>query len=794
MVGQDDFQEDQIYFWDTKKNLWEDQSLIQTALYCCTALYERAPHKYLVRSENKKNHDVVDVKFVGNYHPSPKAEDYTRFLIAEDSERNMFIAFRGSTTLEDWTQNANIGLSTDIAFGTGSFHGGFLNKVNNINFENLIEMIKVVEPKAIVTAGHSQGGSVSSLMYLKLLERCSSQHEQPQLLNFTFGAPMIGNRIAACSTREKGWETNMFHFINPADVVPAVLSIGHVFKTLEANIPIINDIADWARKNNTALKIVENCVCALVKSLFDHKKWKQFSDFKKNYEQLKKGIQKTSTLFTYYSDFEYAPIGNYIFFQKQQNGMYEFRKLEHPDSKLVERILQSSIEHNVDQFNLDQHNIGTYQKMFFDALKGFKYFEKDRKMKLFNAHSMYLDGFQLECGRFKEDNVAVHHCGHSKCTINKETPLHLQDDGEVKPKIGQCISCRDIGELECFFHEKCASVHEKENGHQFDYFDIIGVDKGNRNGLLAKKLNFMAQPYDTKQSNALTNFAFLTKNSVGALRISKTLVNYAIEYIPSNLPGLTEASENAIIGIQEGFGADIAGIGLTVGFELVIFGYQTFNHIRELNSSQITWSEFWEKETRGLSRCITISVGAFVGMNIGAAIGAALGSAIPVAGNFIGGIIGVALSWVAGKALELVSGYFLDGIFGTKAKDEIEEKAIFFVQAMLVLETLDITEINEKHVNQCFRKKALTSHPDKWPKNLKEDEKKQKALIWYAIESSRTVLLVYCIDKNMSPMVMKRVQELYQKAVEDKHKQTDIALAKAMSQSKIITETSGALE
>ena len=127
-------------------------------------------------------------------------------------------------------------------------------------------------------------------------------------------------------------------------------------------------------------------------------------------------------------------------------------------------------------------------------------------------------------------------------------------------------------------------------------------------------------------------------------------------------------------------------------------------------------------------------------------------------------------------------------------KDEIEEKAIFFVHAMLVLETLDITEINEKHVNQCFRKKALTRHPDKWPKNLKEDEKKQKALIWYAIESSRTVLLVYCIDKNMSPMVMKRVQELYQKAVEDKHKKTDIALAKAMSQSKIITETSGALE
>ena len=50
---------------------------------------------------------------------------------------------------------------------------------------------------------------------------------------------------------------------------------------------------------------------------------------------------------------------------------------------------------------------------------------------------------------------------------------------------------------------------------------------------------------------------------------------------------------------------------------------------------------------------------------------------------------------------------------------------------------------------------------------MSDSDKKDIQLLWYAIESSRAILLVYADDNNsMSPSVKKKVQEMYKKRKE----------------------------
>ena len=51
---------------------------------------------------------------------------------------------------------------------------------------------------------------------------------------------------------------------------------------------------------------------------------------------------------------------------------------------------------NIEKFNLDHHSIDAYKNRLYDALKDWKIFAKERRLKLFNLHSMSLDGFLLD--------------------------------------------------------------------------------------------------------------------------------------------------------------------------------------------------------------------------------------------------------------------------------------------------------------------------------------------------------------------------------------------------------------
>ena len=71
------------------------------------------------------------------------------------------------------------------------------------------------------------------------------------------------------------------------------------------------------------------------------------------------------------------------------------------------------------------------------------------------------------------------------------------------------------------------------------------------------------------------------------------------------------------------------------------------------------------------------------------------------------------------------------------------------------------------------------------------NDKNDRNLLWYAIESSRAILLVYADDNNsMSPAIKKRVQEMYKKRKENENISKPIPgyemkLAKSLAQNRL---------
>ena len=234
-VGSGKFEKDKTYIWKIPGNIWENEKIIRTALQCCKAIYKKDPFAYLLTC--KSEHNIVDFKFQG-YHSHGTLEGVeTRLLVAIDDDDNMFIAIRGTSPIKDWIHNLNAGLSPNNDYGDGSFHNGFKKKADCIEIDSLVNMIDEVKPEYVITTGHSQGGCVSTMTHLRLLNFFTNPEElapSQDFLNFTFGAPMFGNYRSASYFSENALDQNMYHFVSTRDIVPAVLSIGHTYQTLKA--------------------------------------------------------------------------------------------------------------------------------------------------------------------------------------------------------------------------------------------------------------------------------------------------------------------------------------------------------------------------------------------------------------------------------------------------------------------------------------------------------------------------------------------------------------------------------
>jgi len=205
--------------------------------------------------------------------------DNTQVYVGQN-ENSVVIAFRGSeapTTLDglkDWLlTNANNYLilpegrsGTDfVAAGVGArFHRGFLDALENLwnpFFTSVDAAIKTQpEERPVWVTGHSLGGAIALLAAWRLQRQFVAIHEI-----VTFGAPMIGNDVAA-KAFEQEFEGKLFRYVDLEDPVPLLPSVSLVANTYAHSQA---EVALAATKVASVLETLQKGTGAAVQGLLD---------------------------------------------------------------------------------------------------------------------------------------------------------------------------------------------------------------------------------------------------------------------------------------------------------------------------------------------------------------------------------------------------------------------------------------------------------------------------------------------------------------------------------------------
>ena len=164
----------------------------------------------------------------------------------------MYIAFKGSEELDDWTVNADVTpcrFEKLKRFPQAQVHRGFYKRAKLwLDPEGeIMKMMGEWDPKRIITTGHSLGAAVSSMVHVLLVR---GSHAEPmkslEYHNIGFATPLFGNldfkKAILSLSRSDARLKNMYHFVNCDDIVPAVAIIEDVYANLTTGVSI------WANR------------------------------------------------------------------------------------------------------------------------------------------------------------------------------------------------------------------------------------------------------------------------------------------------------------------------------------------------------------------------------------------------------------------------------------------------------------------------------------------------------------------------------------------------------------------
>ena len=429
------------YLWVNGLEKWEDKKMVQTALFSAMSCYQDKPLEYLQKT--KQFHGITRLIAANAYFENQAAS-----IFVSDSENptkrkgTLIIAFRGSETLEDIQTDFNFGFQSDDRF-VGKIHGGFLDRMKKVTLESFFEIAIINEVDHILTCGHSLGGAVSTLVHFNILQTLSHTDElfvnSKNVVNMTFGAPMFGNYEFEKYLSDKNFIRNVFSFASVNDVVPIVLSVGHVFKTLQQKIQLPEIVVAQIQKTTfffeTCLKTVASISSENV-----------VGDVQQALEVLK---LPPSNLHGDFFKLAYVPIGKFLLIQMYERSVVIESLNNNP--KIVERVLQSAIEYTADN-SLDiikNHSLEAYSELIKTYFQGFVIFPKSQILTEKKDHGKFAskDGHI-----YQFDSVCSFTCGAPNCT---ETDS-LDDTSE---DVVLCLTCKDDpSKLEFYFHESCSQV------------------------------------------------------------------------------------------------------------------------------------------------------------------------------------------------------------------------------------------------------------------------------------------------------------------------------------------------
>jgi predicted lipase len=111
------------------------------------------------------------------------------------SQSAIYLTFRGSTSIEDWINNARVDLEQYPYCANCSVHKGFFEAEKSVNdtIQILLQksILRYPEAQALIITGHSLGGAMATLTAMEIL--LSNLHTTIPLRLFNFGSPRVGN-------------------------------------------------------------------------------------------------------------------------------------------------------------------------------------------------------------------------------------------------------------------------------------------------------------------------------------------------------------------------------------------------------------------------------------------------------------------------------------------------------------------------------------------------------------------------------------------------------------------------
>lgn len=183
--------------------------------------FKYAASSYASRCD-KPNGNVL-VKMIDE--PSTDTEG---FIARDDNKKEIVIALRGSSSVHDFLMtNTNLVLKPFTAPGTSppqntSTHSGFTNCWLSIasNVIPIVQSELSAHPDyALVTTGHSLGGSLASLAAVTL----KGNFPDAALRMYTYGQPRTGNPTYASWVNDQVGTSNIFRVVHSSDIIPTVI-------------------------------------------------------------------------------------------------------------------------------------------------------------------------------------------------------------------------------------------------------------------------------------------------------------------------------------------------------------------------------------------------------------------------------------------------------------------------------------------------------------------------------------------------------------------------------------------
>jgi hypothetical protein len=200
------------------------QEILFKSSIASRAVYEDDPQEYLIRDASF-NHEIKKIHFSQSYNDQGlkyfNKLYHVKYLIIDDEKnKRLYIAFRGTQTLQDVLNDVKI--YSEINGIKGRFHSGFYQLAENVPLEYFISKLADEDYELIFT-GHSLGAAIAAMITIKILYRPQMTKKYSDKIMFIgYGCPSIAD-IYFQIENDQIYKDNFIFIKNENDIVVDIL-------------------------------------------------------------------------------------------------------------------------------------------------------------------------------------------------------------------------------------------------------------------------------------------------------------------------------------------------------------------------------------------------------------------------------------------------------------------------------------------------------------------------------------------------------------------------------------------